>query len=431
METIQDYILEQIVRIYTVSQMPVNARGMRKSLKSNFWSQKMVYTVALASMVTFHEAQSLIYNTFQEQFASLEAQIKKVDSRSKEIIRENLREVVVKLFNWLHPSDFKRYLDPLFGNIAEAPVPDHVTEALNTPYGRRILEIFHSVKADPDRFEKAIEKEWLLLSFEPTPQFHNVDYQNIIINQLISSKDYSSSQCFFCSLALAKQVVYILQDDSLSDNEDGSDPFSLREFQDLWKQLPKLTWTFSKDDWIRLFKISEIGDDDFFDLIQGSEYSSDYLDALMETYEFPDLLKNWTSDTTVFNPITLLIGCWDSELILRLLEYPLTEDAYALISDEISKYAKLRARFVNNPKYVGPEIIRGLDPDWNRHQKVIVQHLEKVGSYIGRLPMLMLRIRHTRRLGGISILEETGYREFLDFEPYIPDFRLEKALAKK
>jgi hypothetical protein len=431
METIQDYILEQIVRIYTISQMPVNARGMRKSLRGSFWSQKMVNTVALVSMVTFHEAQSLIYNTFQEQFATLEAKIKKVDARSKEIVRGNLREVVVKLFNWLHPSDFKRYLDPLFGNLAEAPIPDDVTEALNTPYGRRILEIFHSVKADPDRFEKAIEKEWLLLSFEPTPQFHRLDYQSIIIDQLISSKDYSSSQCFFCSLALAKKVVYILQDDSLSDNEDGSDPFSLREFQDIWRQLPKLTWTFCKDDWIHLFKISEVGDDDFYDLIRRSEYSSDYLEALMETYEFSDLIKNWTSDANVFNPIELLVGSWDPELILRLLEYPLTEDAYALISDDISKYSKLRARLVNDPRYIGPEIIRGLDPDWNRHQKAIVQRLEGVGSYIDRLPMLMLRIRHTRRLGGVSILEETGYREFLDFESYIPDFRLEKALAKK
>jgi hypothetical protein len=417
MEATKEYVLDQLVWIYQLD--PKGLMNYQRKIRADQFSDKIIWTVSLMLEVTFHEAQSFIFNTVTDEVNTLREKISKVDT----VDNAHLYKIVLSTLSWISESAFRSYLWPIFQ--PDTTIPKTLSDGPNGETNgekaeRLILKLFEAAKGNPKIFALKIklERQKFKDQYGNYPELL-ITYETIFFWMIKSNFDPVNIVC--CAFTLLKMKVV---------NEEKL-PQHLRTFyrRFISKRFVKFTWAFNKEDWLIVLK--HIGSEEILLKCGFEDISSiDYVDALLETFGSGILFKH-VDNTSYAN---VLLGSYDVELIYYLLLHPLVEPVQKylipLLTTKIDKIL-LHWSSILGVLIIRPDISDYKKIKWNYHEEALEDRLQKFKHFIQRLPMLLYRIEHTRKEGGVSVLEESGLREFLDYKSYSPNFEVEKEIMKK
>jgi hypothetical protein len=443
MDAAENYILEEITRIYSIYQYSPHKRDLHQNhVASEFLGDRMKISVALMAEISFHEAQSLIYNTIIERMDELIKKIRDVKSKmgTPEPISDRGRILFVKLGNlysiigsllpWLHPIKFHQHIGIALSDYGLGSQPSHQAPKQFDgveAYEKEIIKILHSCRANPVAFEKKIRNQWNhLISLTEGKDYSDFYYQEQLTLLIACNEEYDAVDCLRCALILNEVSVKYFVFRGIYKKLGNSYPLEY-----IRSDIGKVTWDFDKEQWIRLFE--------HFDDVEYLTYflskcsiSVDLVDALLESYEPEILITSWRTPPISGSIIDRIVKSCDVELLFQLIESPqLNETVNEQLSDKLDR----ELQFFNKIGFqvtfgFGVRFLKELLPGTkvDRHCLKTLDRYRKFITFFQRLPMLKMRIIHTRRQGGVSVLEENGLREFLEYKSFVPDFELEDAL---
>jgi hypothetical protein len=448
MEVVDEYVLEQTIRVYTLCRQSHHHKYVKDDLEYGRWSEKMTWSVSMLAGLTFYESQAFIYNFFMENIDLVIAKIEQVDKDLKLTDKYDLYTFGLKLMEWLHPKDYDLTVGNLF---REREYPGNYTTNENlkknvkvTDFEKTIFTILNDVEADPIRFEEKLRKKWVtIVTIINNRQYDTSDFYHNFIRQIAENKDFDSINSLCCAIRLAVMLTDYFRilkrfTDFMTFKKDSVGSLLSSVFAIY--HLGKLAWFANKVEWIRILTSFRL-ETDILNFCQDIPYSVDLLDALVETFGAKILFNKDTSylpGEYRFEPRNFIETCFykhDVEMMFYLLSYPLdpeeTNEIAVLLSNKIDHHSDM-TQIAGRPMMTlhtrrGSGVI--LPVKWDHHGDAILARIQVLGQFIERLPMLKMRIAHTRKLGGVSILEENGFRDFLDFEPFVPNWEFEDFLA--
>jgi hypothetical protein len=383
MEPTQKQILDFVHKI-CVDELRLDDDGSAPLLGT------FVAKLTLVENISFHEAQSLIYNTMVEHvdlfFQRIAMELHGTKHPRQEFVKR-LVEVIDATFYWVAAASEKIGLDKY--QIKESDI-----------VGEKILSLYKAYSDDAATFRQQIDIEWdLLTMLQPDLKGSRTDgfytkYQANLVRILLGLSPAHAMRLF-------RKFFEVKRDPSQYDS------FSTREILQISGYFGTYLWDFNLKQWTELIGVIDSKKTMLY-IAEFNTISPDFLEAMIRKYG-PEIVKyeqkpiKWHSTPTM---LRMMYNQRDFGIMIRLIELLWNDEMLMYVANKLSKLLDHELLIIHRYNMIEGDI----DPK-------ATKRLEKVAAFLHRIPMIKNRIIRTRRKGGISAIEE-NFLEFLDFDPY-------------
>jgi hypothetical protein len=359
-------------------------------------SQKLVIDLTLKECITFHEAESLVYNTVFQNLDRLSVEVesqrrRNLDASGKkdQILHhvDLVRSFYVKLWTLFHWLNSHQTGEAVRNSTADADLirtldgyEDHFEEL--EPF----RQFLHRIVADSDGTPKILAKKlW---------KKRNEIGRHYYLQEDSRGREISFHHCTFAidTISEISPKMGIAMIDFLQPKMYGRQ----EELDNLFEHYNQWLWSLNKEEWLQVFQLMPRY---WIPKIQSSILSIDLVDAAIEKFGLHKVFEDL---------LTIAAKGRDTAMILYLLKFILNEETS---SEKIDTSIQILNASLELP-----------DPDndsrLKKHYDLLRERIRGIVRLLHRWPLIQYRIHHSKQQGATSSLEEKGYLEFLEWEPY-------------
>jgi hypothetical protein len=421
METTQKYIIDYIAKLYIVhSGQEIHI--LNRYCSYSAYQKKLVWSVAMMAELTFHEAQSLIFNTVVEEFEELCKRIRFGYKDSKGLLKRqpkitHLLVFLERLFGWMTVENFRN----LTANLATAenshPKETNLELIAKTTFGQQILKIFATVEANPVKFSQQVKKAWSQLVPIPKKQLeiiNDISHQMVFVLDLAASQSFDVIDAFFCAMELGQ--IFADYDDQQGIQFDQDQKNSASYFL-LESDLISYTWTFNQENWLQLFDRLN-GKSQVVHLAQKmTVFSIDFVNAMIERYGLELFMENLPKfnapKAKTHNLLEIMVRTNDLWLLIYLLELHTQNDTFEAFCERMTIALGRNLKFADGVRTEEDTNDAKRDLDY---YFLMFERIRKLHQLLQKLPSIKAKVA------------EDGVRPLLSFDTYIPNVNPETQL---